>query len=95
MTKVNIIINYTLFSICIFSYFWDFHLDVLALKQYSKAIQKAPTNDVLFTNRALCKIKLKKFDDACADAREAIQLSQINVKGCSSIKGFKPGARTN
>jgi len=52
-----------------------------ALKQYSKAIQKAPTCDVLFTNRALCKIKLKKFDDACIDAREAISLSSISVKG--------------
>lgn len=52
-----------------------------ALKQYSRAIQKAPTCDVLFTNRALCKIKLKKYDDACTDAREAIVLSQINVKG--------------
>ena len=45
----------------------------IALKAYSRAIQKAPTNDVLFTNRALCRIKLKKFDDACGDAREAIQ----------------------
>jgi len=52
-----------------------------ALKQYSRAIQKAPTCDVLFTNRALCKIKLKKFDDACIDAREAISLSSISVKG--------------
>jgi len=52
-----------------------------ALKQYSKAIQKAPTCDVLFTNRALCKIKLKKYDDACIDAREAISLSSISVKG--------------
>ena len=55
--------------------------ELLALKQYSKAIQKAPTCDVLFTNRALCKIKLKKFDDACIDAREAISLSSISVKG--------------
>jgi len=51
------------------------------LKQYSRALQKAPTNDVLFTNRALCKIKLKKFDEAASDAREAIELSPINVKG--------------
>lgn len=52
-----------------------------ALKQYSRALQKAPTNDVLFTNRALCKIKMKKYDEACSDAREAIQLSPITVKG--------------
>ena len=51
------------------------------MKQYSRALQKAPTNDVLFTNRALCKIKLKKFDEAASDAREAIELSPINVKG--------------
>jgi len=52
-----------------------------AQKAYSKAIQKAPTNGVLYTNRALCKIKVKKFDDACADAREAIHHCPNSVKG--------------
>jgi len=52
-----------------------------ASKQYSKALQKAPSNDVLFTNRALCKMKMKKFDDAAIDAREAISLQPMSVKG--------------
>ena len=53
--------------------FWFKYQEIRkAQKAYSKAIQKAPTNGVLYTNRALCKIKVKKFDDACADAREAI-----------------------
>ena len=52
----------------------------LAAKIYSKALQKAPNNDVLFTNRALCKMKMKKFDDAAIDAREAISLQPMSVK---------------
>jgi len=52
-----------------------------ALKSYSRAIQKAPTNDVLFTNRALCRIKMKKFDEAAGDAREAVQHCPNSVKG--------------
>jgi len=52
-----------------------------ASKQYAKALQKAPRNDVLFTNRALCRMKMKKFDDAASDAREAVQLQPMSVKG--------------
>lgn len=48
---------------------------ILALKSYSKAIQKASRNDVLFTNKALCFIKLKRFDEACSEAREAIAIA--------------------
>jgi len=52
-----------------------------ALKSYSKAIQKASRNDVLFTNKALCFIKLKRFDEACSEAREAIAIAPNSVKG--------------
>ena len=48
---------------------------ILALKSYSKAIQKASRNDVLFTNKALCFLKLKRFDEACSEARESIAIA--------------------
>ena len=60
--------------------FWLKYVKILAAKLYSKALQKAPNNDVLFTNRALCKMKMKKFDDAAIDAREAISLQPMSVK---------------
>lgn len=50
---------------------------------YSKAIIKNPNVPHYFTNRALCYIKLQKWELACADCRRALDPSMDpgNVKG--------------
>lgn len=35
----------------------------------------------LFTNRALCYLKLKKWHQACSDCRHALELDSNIVKG--------------
>ncbi|CRK86369.1 CLUMA_CG000084, isoform A [Clunio marinus] len=52
-----------------------------AITCYSKAIIKNPNNATYFTNRALCYIKLKKFDLACQDCRRALDMDQNLIKG--------------
>ncbi|XP_028413211.1 E3 ubiquitin-protein ligase CHIP-like isoform X2 [Dendronephthya gigantea] len=52
-----------------------------AIDCYSKAILKSPDMATLFTNRALCYLKLKKWDLACNDCRHALELDSNIVKG--------------
>ncbi|CAO1360520.1 unnamed protein product [Diamesa tonsa] len=52
-----------------------------AINCYSKAIIKNPGNATYFTNRALCHIKLKKFDSACQDCRRSLDLDPSLIKG--------------
>ncbi|XP_043218799.1 E3 ubiquitin-protein ligase CHIP-like [Amphibalanus amphitrite] len=54
-----------------------------AVACYSKAIIKNPNVPHYFTNRALCYLKLQKWELACADCRRALDPSMdpSNVKG--------------
>ncbi|CAO1302829.1 unnamed protein product [Diamesa serratosioi] len=52
-----------------------------AINCYSKAIIKNPANATYFTNRALCHIKLKKYDAACQDCRRSLDLDPSLIKG--------------
>ncbi|XP_071965959.1 E3 ubiquitin-protein ligase CHIP-like [Antedon mediterranea] len=52
-----------------------------AISCYSKAIIKNQSFPALFTNRALCYVKLKKWTDAAKDCRQAIEMDQTLVKG--------------
>ncbi|KAK2608775.1 hypothetical protein QQS21_002632 [Conoideocrella luteorostrata] len=51
----------------------------LAMDKYSEALEIDPSNKsinaILLQNRAQCKIKLKQYDGALADANEAIRLN--------------------
>jgi len=42
---------------------------------------KNPAKPTYFTNRALCHLKLKRWDLACQDCRKALDLDQTLVKG--------------
>jgi STIP1 homology and U-box containing protein 1 len=42
---------------------------------------KNPTNATYFTNRALCHIKMKRWDQACQDCRRALDMDQNLIKG--------------
>src|SRR6476620_4872194 len=53
----------------------------LAISSYSTAIIKSPSNPKLFTNRALCFIRLEDFQKALQDASKAIELDHDNLKG--------------
>ncbi|XP_055298153.1 E3 ubiquitin-protein ligase CHIP [Sitodiplosis mosellana] len=52
-----------------------------AISCYSKAIIKNPSNATYFTNRALCYLKLKKWEQSCLDCRRALDMDQNLVKG--------------
>lgn len=52
-----------------------------AIGCYTKAIIKNPAKPTYFTNRALCHLKLKRWDQACQDCRKALDLDQTLVKG--------------
>lgn len=42
---------------------------------------KNPTNPTYFTNRALCYIKMKKYESACQDCRRALDMDSNLIKG--------------
>lgn len=48
---------------------------------YTKAIIKNPEQALYFTNRALCNLKLKRWDSSCQDCRRALDLDPSLVKG--------------
>ncbi|XP_046738820.1 E3 ubiquitin-protein ligase CHIP isoform X1 [Diprion similis] len=48
---------------------------------YTKAIIKNPTQATYFTNRALCHLKLKRWDSSCQDCRRALDIDPCLVKG--------------
>lgn len=52
-----------------------------AIHEYSTAIIKNPQNTIYYTNRALCHIRLKKFDDAINDCKKAIAIDKNSYKG--------------
>lgn len=55
-----------------------------AFDKYSAALQVDPsnrgTNSKLYQNRALCRLKLKQFNDAIADCEKAISLDSSYIK---------------
>ncbi|KAI1724410.1 u-box domain-containing protein [Ditylenchus destructor] len=51
-----------------------------ALSCYSKAIDKNSSDPSYFTNRALCYLNLKKWDQAAGDCRKALDLDKKNIK---------------
>ncbi|CAH0564183.1 unnamed protein product [Brassicogethes aeneus] len=52
-----------------------------AVNCYSKAIIKNPDVAHYFTNRALCHLKLLRWDPACTDCRRALDMDPNLVKG--------------
>ncbi|KAH3861330.1 E3 ubiquitin-protein ligase CHIP-like [Dreissena polymorpha] len=52
-----------------------------AIGCYSKAIIKNPYSGTYFTNRALCYLKLKQWENAIQDCRRALELDKTLVKG--------------
>ncbi|XP_076388779.1 STIP1 homology and U-box containing protein 1 [Megachile rotundata] len=48
---------------------------------YTKAIIKNPTQALYFTNRALCNLKLKRWESSCQDCRRALDIDPCLVKG--------------
>lgn len=51
-----------------------------AINCYTKAIIKNPTNATYFTNRALCHLKMKRWEQSCQDCRRALDMDQNLVK---------------
>ncbi|XP_018792783.1 PREDICTED: E3 ubiquitin-protein ligase CHIP isoform X1 [Bactrocera latifrons] len=47
---------------------------------YTKAIMKNPNNATYFTNRALCYLKLKRWELSCHDCRRALDLDSNFLK---------------
>ncbi|XP_018575235.1 E3 ubiquitin-protein ligase CHIP isoform X1 [Anoplophora glabripennis] len=52
-----------------------------AISCYSKAIIKNPNVAHYFTNRALCHLKLLRWEQACTDCRRALDMDPNLVKG--------------
>ncbi|XP_076379245.1 STIP1 homology and U-box containing protein 1 [Megalopta genalis] len=48
---------------------------------YTKAIIKNPSQALYFTNRALCHLKLKRWESSCQDCRRALDIDPCLVKG--------------
>lgn len=51
-----------------------------ALTAYTRAIIKNSTDPSYFTNRALCHLNLKKWNQAEDDCRKALELDKKNIK---------------
>lgn len=52
-----------------------------AANSYSKAIIKNPSVAIYFTNRALCHLKMKRWESSCQDCRRALDIDPNQVKG--------------
>ncbi|XP_021920703.1 E3 ubiquitin-protein ligase CHIP [Zootermopsis nevadensis] len=52
-----------------------------AVSCYTKAIIKNPNIPTYFTNRALCYLKLKRWEASCQDCRRALDMDPNLVKG--------------
>lgn len=46
-----------------------------AIEHYSAAIELAPSNHKLFSNRSVCRVKLKQYKEALRDADECVRLA--------------------
>lgn len=55
-------------------------INVFLLFYFPRQI-KNPTNATYFTNRALCHLKLKRWDQSCQDCRRALDMDKNLVKG--------------
>jgi len=53
----------------------------LALKHYTEAIKRNPTDAKIFSNRAACYMKLMEYPLALSDCEECIKLDPKFVKG--------------
>ncbi|CAD8084977.1 unnamed protein product [Paramecium sonneborni] len=51
-----------------------------AIEFYSQAIDEDHTESVFFSNRAMCYYNLKRYQEACNDATEALELDEKNIK---------------
>lgn len=51
-----------------------------AIKEYTKAIIKDSNNQAYFTNRALCRLRLKRYEEALTDCQKAIELAPDSMK---------------
>ncbi|KAB0793883.1 hypothetical protein PPYR_13503 [Photinus pyralis] len=52
-----------------------------AINCYTKAIIKNPDVAQYFTNRALCHLKLMRWEQACTDCRRALDMDTSSIKG--------------
>ncbi|KAK7573817.1 hypothetical protein V9T40_011008 [Parthenolecanium corni] len=52
-----------------------------AIGCYTKAIIKNPAVPTYFTNRALCYLKLKRWEQTCQDCKRALDIDSNHVKG--------------
>uniref|UniRef100_H2ZN14 E3 ubiquitin-protein ligase CHIP n=1 Tax=Ciona savignyi TaxID=51511 RepID=H2ZN14_CIOSA len=52
-----------------------------AIKQYTKAINKNGSTSVFYTNRALCNLKLQRWQEANSDCKAALENDYQSVKG--------------
>nr|XP_026690437.1 tetratricopeptide repeat protein 28 [Ciona intestinalis] len=53
----------------------------LADQLYTEAISHQPNNAILYCNRSVVKIHLKKYEDALQDANTSIRLNRMHAKG--------------
>ncbi|KRZ66961.1 STIP1 homology and U box-containing protein 1 [Trichinella papuae] len=56
------------------------HLYDDAIRCYNRAIVLDPDNATYFTNRALCHLNLKRFENAAQDCRKALEMDRASVK---------------
>ncbi|XP_031831768.1 STIP1 homology and U-box containing protein 1 [Nomia melanderi] len=61
--------------------FFNLHKYEDAACCYTKAIIKNPSQALYFTNRALCHLKLKRWESSCQDCRRALDIDPCLVKG--------------
>ncbi|XP_011175706.1 E3 ubiquitin-protein ligase CHIP [Solenopsis invicta] len=60
---------------------FDLHKYEDAASCYSKAIMKNPGQALYYTNRALCHLKLKRWESVCKDCRWALDIDPCLMKG--------------
>ncbi|KAK9241088.1 hypothetical protein V1525DRAFT_335487 [Lipomyces kononenkoae] len=51
-----------------------------AIREYTKAIIQDASNPAYFTNRALCRLRLHKYEEALADCQKALELTSDSMK---------------
>ena len=74
--------------------FFAEHKYAKAVVVYSKAIELAPTNVKLLSNRAFAHLKLENYGSAVEDSSKAIDLDPAFIKVCMTPPSFSfsPGA---
>ncbi|KAL0134853.1 hypothetical protein PUN28_001558 [Cardiocondyla obscurior] len=60
---------------------FDLHKYEDAASCYTKAIMKNPGQALYYTNRALCHLKLKRWESVCKDCRWALDIDPCLMKG--------------